>query len=181
MTRPSDVLDFWFAEGRDAQWFGGGPAFDDLVRQALTPAYTAARKGACDDWREMPEGCVALCILLDQYPRNVFRGTARAFADDPDALAVTRHALKRGFDAQLGQRERMFLYLPLEHSEVLADQDDCVRLFAGLDQQPDWLHYAEAHRDIIARFGRFPHRNEILGRDCTPEEEAFLKEPNSSF
>lgn len=181
MTEPAAVLAFWFAEGREAQWFGGGEAFDALVREALLPAHEEAVSGALDHWRETAKGCLALCILVDQVPRNLFRGTPRAFASDPQALAVTRHALERGFDGELSQVERLFLYLPLEHSEALDDQETCVRLTAGLTENAEWQSYAEAHRDVIARFGRFPHRNAVLGRASTPEEEAFLKEPGSSF
>ena len=181
MTEPQEVLGFWFAEGREKQWFGGGAAFDAEVRAALSAAHDEAVAGRLDHWLETPDGCLALCILLDQYPRNVFRGTPRAFASDAQALAVAHHALAQGFESGLSQTERLFLYLPLEHSETLADQERCVRLTAGLDENPEWLDYAEAHRDIVARFGRFPHRNAILGRVCTPEEEAFLEEPGSSF
>lgn len=181
MTEPEEVIAFWFAEGREQQWFGGGEAFDALVREALCAAYEEAAAGRLDHWREWPKGCLALCILLDQFPRNVFRGTPRAFASDAQALVVTRHALAQGFDESLSQVERIFLYLPLEHSESLADQENCVHLVAGLTENPKWLRYAEAHRDVVARFGRFPHRNAILDRVCTPEEEAFLKEPGSSF
>ena len=181
MITPDEVLAFWFAEGREKQWFEGSAAFDSLVRTALASAHEAAVAGHLDDWRDSPRGCLALAILLDQYPRNVYRGSPRAFASDAAALAITRHALERGFDAELSQVERLFLYLPLEHSEELADQDHCVALTADLGENPEWLRYAEAHRDVVARFGRFPHRNEILGRESTPEEESFLEEPDSSF
>jgi uncharacterized protein (DUF924 family) len=176
-----EVLDFWFAEGRAAQWFGGGAAFDAEVRRALLPHLEAAKAGRYDDWRHDPRGCLALCILLDQVPRNVYRGTPRAFACDAAALAVSRFALQEGFDQGLNEVERLFLYLPLEHSENLKDQQDCVRLTAALESNREWLSYAERHRDVIARFGRFPHRNAILGRDSSEEEVEFLKKPNSSF
>ncbi|HIC81397.1 MAG TPA: DUF924 domain-containing protein [Kiloniellaceae bacterium] len=181
MPEPDQVLDFWFAEGRDKQWFDGGPAFDAAVKAALGPAFEAARSGTLETWRDTARGCLALCILFDQYPRNVFRGTPEAFAWDGAALEVTRHALAQGFDAALTQTERLFLYLPLEHSESLTDQKDCLRLVAALDENPEWLDYAAAHHDIIDRFGRFPHRNDVLGRPTTDEEHAFLKEPGSSF
>ena len=126
-------------------------------------------------------GCLALCILLDQVPRNLFRGTPRAFILDPAAREVTRHALQQGFDSGLKETERMFLYLPLEHSEDLSDQQDCVRLMGALPNGAEYLSYAERHRDVIARFGRFPHRNGILGRDSTEEELEFLKQSGSSF
>lgn len=180
-STPQAVIAFWFAQGREEQWFGGGEAFDQAVREALLPAYQAASAGEYETWRDSPHGCLALCILLDQVPRNIFRGTPRAFATDAAALSVARHALEQGFESQLTQVERLFLYLPLEHSEDLGDQQDCVALTASLSENPEWLSYAEAHRDIVARFGRFPHRNAVLGRENTAEEEAFLKGPNSSF
>ncbi|WP_420345146.1 DUF924 family protein [Pelagibius sp.] len=181
MPEAEEVLGFWFAEGCDKQWFAGGAAFDAAVKAALGPAFEAARAGALGPWRDTARGCLALCILFDQYPRNVFRGSPQAFAWDAAALDVTRHALAQGFDAALTQTERLFLYLPLEHSESLSDQKDCLRLVAALDENPEWLDYAAAHHDIIDRFGRFPHRNDVLGRPTTEEEHAFLKEPGSSF
>ena len=177
----AEILDFCFAEGPVKRWFVKDPAFDAAVRARLASLHDAAVDGQFDDWRETPAGCVALCILLDQVPRNVFRGTAAAFASDPQARAVTRHALAQGFDRDLPQVQRLFLYLPLEHSEDLADQELSVQLIGALDEAPEWLDYAIRHRDIIARFGRFPHRNAALGRASTPEEEAFLTQPGSSF
>lgn len=181
MAKPEDVLSFWFAEGMAERWFEPDPAFDDSVRKQLLGLHEHAAKGVYDVWMQTPRGCVALCILLDQVPRNVFRGTARAFATDAKALAVTRHALDHGFDSELSQRECVFLYLPLEHSEDLTDQEASCALTAMLDEDREWHDYAVRHRDIIARFGRFPHRNAVLGRATTPEEAAFLSEPGSSF
>jgi uncharacterized protein (DUF924 family) len=180
-TALSEVLSFCFAEGPADRWFKKDPAFDGEVRARLADLHVQAATGAFDAWRGSADGCVGLCMLLDQAPRNLFRGERRTFATDRQALAVTRHALEQGFDRQLPQVKRLFLYLPLEHSECLADQDLCVRLVAALDENPDWLDYAVRHRDIIARFGRFPHRNAVLGRTSTAEEEAFLKQPGSSF
>ena len=182
MSAMDEVLGFWFAEGRKAQWFGGGEAFDSDCRRVLLPHHQAAVAGRYESWRREPRGCLALCILLDQMPRNVFRNTPKAFAFDAQALEVTRHALKEGFDRALADdNERMFLYLPLEHSENLKDQQDCVRLVAAFKDGGEFLSYAELHLEIIARFGRFPHRNAILGRESTEEELEFLKQPNSSF
>jgi len=145
-------------------------------------ALKAALAGKYETWRREPPGCRAGVLLLDQVPRNVYRGTPRAFITDPAARVVTRHALAEGFDQALATTaERMFLYMPLEHSENLKDQQDCVRLVAGLDGAAEFLSYAARHRDVIARFGRFPHRNAILGRESTEEEIEFLKHPNSSF
>jgi uncharacterized protein (DUF924 family) len=181
MSALEDVLGFWFAEGREEQWFATGEAFDGAVRRTLLSHLEAARLGKYDDWRREPRGCLALVILFDQVPRNVFRGTPRAFIHDAAAREVTRHALALGFDRALGPVERVFLYLPLEHSEDLKDQQDCVRLVAVLENAAEFLSYAERHRDVIARFGRFPHRNAVLGRESSEEELEFLQQPNSSF
>ena len=181
MQRIAEILDFWFAPGMDKAWFHGGADFDREVRDSLLGDHDRAAAGRLDGWRDSSEGCVALCILLDQVPRNVFRGEARAYATDEAARRVTHHALKHGYDWPLPQDRRLFLYLPLEHCEDLAQQDLCLRLVAQLDQHPEWLEYSRRHRDVIARFGRFPHRNAALGRETTPEEAAFLKQPGSSF
>ncbi len=177
----ADILGFCFDEGPSRRWFMKDSAFDAEVRTRLAGLHETAAAGDFESWRETAAGCVALCILLDQAPRNLFRGHARAFQTDPQALAVTRHALAQGLDRGLPQVQRVFLYLPLEHSEDLADQEHCVRLIGELDEDPGWLDYAVRHRDIVARFGRFPHRNAILGRDSTPEEVEFLTQPGSSF
>ncbi len=176
-----EVLDFWFAPGQERRWFTRDPDFDAAVRDRLLPVALIAREGRLDDWRARARGCLALVILLDQVPRNVFRDSPEAFASDAAARAVTRHALDEGLDRELSQVERLFLYLPLEHSEDLADQELSCRLIGALDEDPGWLDYALKHREIIARFGRFPHRNAILGRCSTAEEEAFLRQPGSSF
>lgn len=177
----AQVLDFWFAPGMAERWFKTDPAFDAEVRARLGPLHERAAAGELHGWRDSAEGCLALVLLLDQAPRNLFRDAARAFATDAAALELAYHAIARGFDRELPQGRRIFLYLPLEHSEDLADQETCVRLTAALDENPDWHDYAVQHRDIIARFGRFPHRNAALGRESTPEELAFLEQPGSSF
>lgn len=181
MSRIAEILDFWFAPGMADQWFKKDPAFDQRVREHFFATYEKAVAGALESWRDSAEGCVALCLLLDQAPRNLFREDLRAFASDEQARAVTRHALAQGFDKDLTQAQRLFLYLPLEHCENLADQEDAVRLIGALDENPDWVTYTVQHRDIIARFGRFPHRNDVLGRATTPAEAAFLTQPGSSF
>ncbi|MEX0758994.1 MAG: DUF924 family protein [Tistlia sp.] len=175
------VLAFWFAEGRQAQWFERDEAFDRDVGTALSPLHAQAAAGALDDWAQDPRGALALIILLDQVPRNLYRGTARAFATDAKALAVCRAALADGHDAALASEdEKAFLYLPLEHSENLADQERSVACFGRLSNET-YRRYAELHRDVVARFGRFPHRNPALGRETTEAEAAFLHEPDSSF
>ena len=175
------VLAYWFGAGMAERWFKPNPAFDREIRQRLLPLYRRAAAGELDNWAANAREVVALVILLDQVPRNLYRQDPRAFATDAKALAVAKAAIERGLDRELRQVERVFLYLPLEHSEDLADQEDCVRLVGQLDENQDWCDYAIQHRDIIARFGRFPHRNAVLGRETTPEEAAFLATPNSSF
>ncbi len=177
----AEIIEFWFGPGMAEKWFVKDPALDREVAERLGVLHDKAAAGELDSWRDSAEGCLALIVLLDQVPRNLFRDRARAFATDAAARELTGHALARGFDAALTQDQRGFLYLPLEHSESLGDQETSVRLTAALDEDPAWHDYAVRHRDIIARFGRFPHRNAALGRESTPEERAFLEQPNSSF
>ncbi len=185
--RAEDVLEFWFGVGADygkrhKRWFEKDSAFDAKITQRFLPAYEHLAQAA--DWLDDARSCLARIVVLDQFPRQMFRGQPRAFASDPLALQAARLALERRYDAGLLPVERLFFYLPFEHSEVLADQERACELTAPLAAFPetnDVLRYAIAHRDIIRRFGRFPHRNSILGRECTPEEIAFLKEPGSSF
>jgi uncharacterized protein (DUF924 family) len=184
-SRAQDVLAFWFAgSDRDARWFAKDAAFDAVVRERFLELHHQAAAGELASWMEAPRSCLALVILLDQFPRNMFRGTARAFASDPMALAVAREALRRGHDRGLRPSERMFLYLPFQHAESVDAQRLSVELNAPLGAFPethDVPRFALAHRDIVERFGRFPHRNAALGRDSTPEEIEFLKQPGSSF
>jgi uncharacterized protein (DUF924 family) len=149
------------------------------VRRRFLPLWEQAARGELDRWRSAPLASLALIVVLDQFPRNMFRGTARAFASDALALAAARSALERSFDRLLSREERTFVYLPFEHAEDLAAQRRSLALFRALD--PDDMEYARRHYEIIARFGRFPHRNAILGRESTPEEADFLKQPGSSF
>ncbi len=175
------VVGFWFGpEARD-RWFDKDPGFDERVREVLGPDHERAVAGDCDHWKGSARGCLALAVLLDQAPRNLYRDDPRAFASDAQALAVARHAVARDLDQELSEIERVILYLPLEHSEALADQEACVAFMAGLNGDDKWLRYAREHRDVILRFGRFPHRNAVLGRASTAEEAAFLAKPGSSF
>lgn len=174
------VLEFWFAGGTKGKWWVKEAAFDETVRRTLGALHERAAAGGLADWQDTPEGALALVLLLDQVPRNIFRDTPRAFATDPQARRVAAAAIDRGFDGRLEPDGKLFLYMPLEHSEDLAAQDRACALFAALGD-PELLRYAEAHRQIIRRFGRFPHRNLLLGRTSTPEEEAFLAQPGSSF
>jgi len=170
------ILAWWRAAGRE-QWFGGGPAFDAAVRERLLSEHLEAAAGALDPWAATPEGALALVILLDQVPRNVFRGTPRAFASDAQALAVAEAALAHGFDRApevlAPPSLRGFLYLPFMHAEDASHQQRCVDLYRAAGDA-DGLDYALIHQQAIARFGRFPHRNPILGRAMTAEEQAYL-------
>lgn len=189
---PADVLEFWFGAPGSAEhgslrkcWFEKDPAFDADIRRRFLVLVDEAAAGRLDDWADRPEGLLALIVLLDQFPRNLFRDAPRAFATDAQALALAQQALAQGVDAQLMPVARAFIYLPFEHSEDLAMQDRAVALFAALAQHGEafasYLDYAERHRDVIRRFGRFPHRNAILGRASTPEEIAFLARPGAGF
>jgi len=169
---PQDVLAFWRAAG-PPKWFGKDAAFDREIAARFGAGHAAAAAGRLADWEATPEGALALLLLLDQFPRNMFRGSARAFATDPLARAVADRAIARGFDASVSSAERMFLYLPFEHSEAIADQERCCALCAATGDA-DLLKWAQLHADIIRRFGRFPHRNAMLGRATTSEEQAFL-------
>lgn len=175
-----EVLRFWFAPAQAERWFKANVAFDREIERRFLGLIETAAAGKLEKWGTTPRGALALCILLDQFPRNIWRGAPRAFAADALARQVAAAALASGHDQALTAEERLFLYLPLEHSEDLADQERCVALMATLGDA-ELLDYALRHRDIIARFGRFPHRNAILGRDSTAEELAFLREPGSSF
>ncbi len=185
MTRAIDVLQFWFADDPATDrkaWFEKDAAFDTACAD-FSAARDLAKTGALDAWAETAKGGLALLILLDQFSRNLHRGSAEAFAADAKARSIARTMLARGFDQALTPVERMFVYLPFEHSEDLADQDLSVRLFAALDAATggDIHDYAERHRDVILRFGRFPHRNAALRRANTAEEDAYLAEPGSGF
>jgi uncharacterized protein (DUF924 family) len=184
---PDDVLAFWFGAGADygkrhKRWFVKDAAFDaELARRFLS---LHAELAADRRWLDTPRASLARILVLDQFPRNMFRGTARAFATDALALQAARHGVAGGYDRHLLPVERLFVYLPFEHSERLGDQERACELCAPLAAFPetdDVLRYAIAHRDIIKRFGRFPHRNAILGRASTPEELEFLRQPGSGF
>lgn len=168
---PEDVVGFWREAGAE-KWFARDAGFDELFRERFLAAHMAAARRELDHWMDSAEGALALMVLLDQFPRNAFRGTAHMFATDALALAFAQQALDAGFDRETPEALRLFLYLPFEHSEVLADQRRAVELCEPLGAPFD--EYARIHLEVIERFGRFPHRNAAFGRDTTAEEQAFL-------
>lgn len=170
--QPQDVARFWREAGPD-KWFAKDEAFDREFAARFGEAHMAAARRELDHWLDEAESALALLLLLDQFPRNVFRATAHMFATDPLALSLARQAVARGHDRAVEPALRVFFYLPFEHSEALADQDRSVALCEGLD---DYARYARIHRDVIVRFGRFPHRNAALGRETRAGEQAFLDE-----
>jgi uncharacterized protein (DUF924 family) len=172
IASPDDVLAFWRAAG-SKKWFTKSAVFDAEIMARFLSTYQAAAAGQLGAWEATAVSALALIIVLDQFPRNMFRGNARAFAADPLARAIADRAIARGFDQETKLSLRSFFYLPFEHSENLADQERCVAL-ARATGDADALKWAELHADIIRRFGRFPHRNAVLGRATTPKEQAFL-------
>jgi uncharacterized protein (DUF924 family) len=174
------ILDFWFLPEMRAQWFMATPDTDRLIRQRFEADLLVAAHGSWEGSRADPDAMLRLCILLDQVPRNIYRGTARAFAYDRIARRVAGDAVDRGIDQQVAPDRRLFFYLPFEHSEEAADQRRSERLIATLGDA-EWLDYAIRHREIVERFGRFPHRNTVLGRPSTVEERVFLEEKQSAF
>ena len=190
-TEADEVLAFWF--GREDEpgygkfreaWFRKDPEFDQQVQERFGPLYERAAAGELDGWREEARSCLALVICLDQFPRNMFRGDGRTHATDDKALETARYALERALDRELPPFQRVFVYMPFMHSESVEDQRRSVELFGRLAEKPgapDLTSYAVGHMEIVERFGRFPHRNVILGRETTPEEAEFLQGPDSSF
>ena len=173
---PADIIHFWREAGRD-RWFEKNRAFDDAIRLRFEPTHHAAARGEYDDWIETADGALALVILLDQFPRNLYRGSSHQFATDPLARKVAGEAIARGHDRAFDNDMRSFFYLPYAHSEDMADQDRGVALCqAQADEasDPELVKWAIIHRAIVLHFGHFPHRNRALGRDTTPEEQAFL-------
>lgn len=171
-SRATSLLTFW-GEAGFKHWFSKDTAFDETFRARFLELHEAAAKGELQGWLERAESALALVLLLDQFPRNSFRGTARMFATDALALAAAKSAVASGFDEQVDASLRVFFYLPFEHAEDLAEQERCVELCERLSNT-EYTKYAVTHRDVIRRFGRFPHRNEVLGRETTREEQAFL-------
>lgn len=173
MKGPQDVLDFWFSSRVSELWFDSTPEFDGELRDRFEPTLRAAVRGELESWQATPQGSLALVIVLDQFPLNMYRGLAESYATGDQALAVAKAAVAKGFDKELPRDRVAFLYLPFMHSENLADQELSAALFeaAGLTEN---LRFAHHHRELIRRFGRFPHRNRALGRESTREELAYL-------
>lgn len=196
---PEAVLEFWFGDALDSPeavtarseiWFGGDPSFDERIRESFGDLPSLALRGGLDSWREAARSSLALVLVLDQFPRNLYRDRAEAFAYDPLGLEVAVAAIKRRFDTELAPLEASFLYMPLEHSEDIELQDRCVALFEGLlerapaSQQAQFdlsLSFAIRHREVIRRFGRFPHRNAALARQSTHEERSYLESDGDPF
>ena len=176
----SDINHFWFKELTPEQWWVKDQSLDDLIRERYADVHQAAALGECYHWREEPQGWLAEIIVLDQFSRNIYRDNAQAFAQDAQALTLAQEAISSGATAALAQNEKYFVYMPFMHSESVMMHKIAVGLFADLGIEKA-LDYAQQHKAIIDRFGRYPHRNAILGRESTPEEIEFLSQPGSSF
>lgn len=174
------LLEFWFAEETRRRWYDSTPAFDMLCRERFGDLSARAAAGDLHDWEKSAEGALALCLLLDQIPRNIHRGSPKAFETDRKAVDVASRAIENGFDHVLDEERRKFLYIPFMHSERLADQERGIALYEAAGDA-DSLKFAEEHADLIRRFGRFPHRNAILGRESTAEEKAFLADGAKTY
>jgi uncharacterized protein (DUF924 family) len=190
LRMPGEVLEFWFSEQSRPLWFERNAAFDEEIRSRFGANVAAACLGDLDYWVRAVDSSLALVLLLDQFPRNIHRGTLRAYAGDARARDIANTAIERGFDRRTALDRRCFFYLPFEHSEDPQDQARSVALFrrwaeehrgATREGAQEQMKYVLRHQEIVQRFGRFPHRNTVLGRESTPDEIAFLKEPNSSF
>ncbi len=191
MSSFENILEFWFGNknqrdyGKPKQfWFTKDAKIDETIKQQFITDYEVAKQGILDSWKNSPRSCLALILLLDQVPRNIFRGQPQMYATDEQALNLAKFAVENELDQQLLPVEQWFIYLPFEHSENLDHQCQAVALFRKLSDHPDsaiTIDYAIRHFEVIRQFGRFPHRNQILGRETTPEEAEFLKQPGSSF
>lgn len=171
---PHDIITFWRSAGPD-KWYAKDDAFDQELRDRFMSTWEAARDGKLTAWQDSDDGALALLIVLDQFPRNMFRGDPRSFASDGKALAIATRAIRRGFDRRVGGRERPFFYLPFTHSESVANQEKGMRLTLLSAGDPEQVRHSRAHRAVIRQFGRFPYRNAALSRRSTPEEAAFLE------
>lgn len=195
MSKIDELLQFWFLPDGEKKevmklWFSASDSLDLEIKERFGASLRQAEQKGLDDWRQTLEGKVALIILLDQFSRNIYRGSGQAFANDTQACSLAKELIQAGLDKELDPYWRVFVYLPFEHSESLADQEQAIELFQKLAQDvtavhmttfKNFLDFAQKHYDVIKRFGRFPHRNQRLGRTSTPEEELFLNQPGSSF
>lgn len=179
-TEINSVLQFWFEESTPQDWFMKNDAYDQKIRDNFLSLHTAIMNDERLEWRDTARGCLAEIIVLDQFSRNMFRNDPKSFASDARARDCLNHVFTKGWDKEYSVNERKFTYLPLEHSESMADQEKSIACYTELGDA-DALDYAEQHKVIIDRFGRFPHRNDILNRASTPEEVEFLNQPGSSF
>ena len=180
IVAPRDVTTFWFDELEEQNWFEKNEEIDRAIRDRFMDTHLALSAHIPQEWRSTSETILALIIVLDQFPRNIFRNSPHAFATDPLALREAALAIEKGFDLQTPEERRLFVYLPFEHSERIEDQRRSVALFETLNDE-NLIKYALAHREVIEKYGRFPHRNAILGRVSTPEEEDYLSQPGSGF
>jgi uncharacterized protein (DUF924 family) len=175
-----EIVSFWFKELKPEDWYWADTTRDAAIAKRFCGVYARLRAGVPPDWLDSPQGVLAAILVLDQFPRNMFRGKREAFATDAAALHLSKRAIEQGLDLQLPPAQRAFVYMPFQHSEAAADQARSITLFTALGA-PLNLDFARRHRAVIDRFGRFPHRNAALGRSSTDEELAFLEEPGSSF
>jgi len=181
MTETSEtVLDFWFSELSPKDWFTKSDDIDRRITERFSGLHLALSRGISEEWRATPDARLALVIVFDQFPRNIYRGSPLAFATDGLALKEAKASLAVGADKAIGEDRRIFFYMPFEHAEDIGEQERCVALFEALGNA-NYLDYANQHHDVIGRYGRFPHRNAILGRTSTPEEKAYLAEPGAGF
>ena len=169
-----EIVTFWFSEPVMKKWFNSTPEFDDEIRQRFEPVYKQAKQGLLDSWKNTATGCLALVILFDQFPLNMYRGKKQSFATEARSREVAEHAIAESFDEQLSDNQKAFIYMPYMHSESMADQERSVALYEKAKLNNN-IRFARHHRDIVQRFGRFPHRNKILGRQSTDEELIYLQ------
>jgi len=167
------VLDFWYSKPMSQHWFASTPEIDQNIKDQFESIWFAAKAGELDHWKETADGCLALCIILDQMPLNMFRGEAKSFSTEQQAVAISKYAIENALDTEIPAERIAFLYMPLMHSESLDDQNRAVESFKKVELEGN-LRFAQHHQGIIERFGRFPHRNQILGRQSTPEELEYL-------
>lgn len=170
----SEIIDFWFTPPMSSHWFSSSSDIDQDIKARYEFTWEQARDGLFDHWKELPEGCLALCIVLDQLPLNMFRGQSKSFSTEQMAVDVVKHAIDKGFDEEISRNQVAFLFMPLMHSEILQDQHLSVNSFEKTNLEGN-IRFAKHHREIVRKFGRFPHRNEILGRESSPEELVYLK------